>query len=74
MELSLTDWESAKFVSAFFGLGKGIVCCSHRCGNVRNNRIARVKYQGNPTEYKLQKFTTEKREKGGKGALDTDEN
>ncbi|MDQ3816447.1 MAG: MICOS complex subunit MIC60, partial [Acidobacteriota bacterium] len=42
---------------------KGIVCCSHRCGNVRNNRLARIVYQGKSTEYKLRKYKEEENRK-----------
>ena len=45
-----------------FWIGRaGMVCCSHACGNVLNNRRRRLKYAKNLTEYKMKKIDQEER-------------
>jgi hypothetical protein len=41
---------------AFWVGRRGMVCCSHACTNIKNNRILQNKYKANPTEYKLKKI------------------
>jgi hypothetical protein len=44
----------------------GMLCCSHACGNVLNNRGPRQRYAKNPTEYKMKKIKQEERRVRGK--------
>ncbi len=47
---------------------KGVVCCSHACTNVRNNRILRGKYHADSVKYKFRKMDEERKRKKRKKA------
>lgn len=54
--------SQCRICKRIFWIGrKGMICCSHKCGNVLNNRRARENYKADPTGYKSRKIKEEKR-------------